>query len=223
MFDRPASFQARRNRGGADACFISPRRERQGSSLKRQESSGSRVAVLFLDQHPAAISWRIGAVVVRAIKAVCRRWSWSHAGKEALECFPFGADRNASATVSGVSTMVRVETALPHGRPRLVLGRAGSSMLKIASAAFQRFAHVAATRCRMALSQIARSYLHVLAAVAPAPPSRVSVLGAIGGQLYGDESTKSLSGEIDKRGHSGELYLSLGLFTCPDIAVTPWR
>ncbi len=165
------------------------------------------VISLFGLGRPAAIPWRVWAIVVNAIQAMIDRWSWSHIGKKVLKrCSPSFANSDSTSTVSRVGAIVRFVTANVRLSPGMILRTARQAMFS--RCYLGRFACTfslqAPTTLRFSRTEVACRGNRCIAARTPTLPK-----GIVPFALYmcgpidlsnNNKTPKALTGQVNEAG-----------------------
>lgn len=122
FLQRDVEWYAFRESGGqhalGDSGFLRPIGDALSATVVRQHSVGACVAALLMAQRPRAVVFRVGAVVVQALKRVFLGWSWSHIAEEGGKAGdPLIAHGNASTAIVSILGEVWVAASGFHGRP----------------------------------------------------------------------------------------------------------
>jgi hypothetical protein len=128
---RPAFVQPVANLIGGQPCSLGPLDEGQRLPLPRQSGGGassSAVARLLQLGRPAAIVWRIWAIVVATLQRMLRGGARPQISEEIGERFPPITDRDPSASPAGISVALGIRAALFHSQPSVVFGCVASPM-----------------------------------------------------------------------------------------------
>lgn len=183
-------------------------------SLDVEPSSVWFVLGLFKRGRPATVFLEVPGVVVFPVERQAFR-RLPHVIQKSLEpavAEPRSTNRNASAAISGVRLMLRVEAALLHAAPNgkrsgtafAVRGRLNSLPSAV------QLDRQAATRAGVSIAKAKRPNKRLFAAVAQAAPSGLSIDGAI--SLHGDKSPEPPSRQVNWcAAHRGRLYDQLKL------------
>ena len=100
ILDAPTlNVESRPNGSGVNAGYFGPRRNCLGFAFECKQSARSPVSGLFRPCSPFAISGFIIAIVINALNAVRRRWSWSHIGQKVFKPAPSFTDLNSTTPV----------------------------------------------------------------------------------------------------------------------------
>lgn len=124
---------------------------------------------------PAAIIWRIRAVVVNAVDRVCWGWPWAHVGQERRKVAePASTYEDPASSVGWKFRVVAPQAARLHSVPCPIFGRLASSpcvaVLEVASTSFGNlFAHQASTRARRARMHGDDSFFTTITTCCPVP------------------------------------------------------
>lgn len=119
-FQTDSSQQSHFQRIGFESYAPCPSSKGHGFSVKCQQSSVSFIGRLFGATGPFAILWRVGSIVIDALKGIAS-WSRPHIINEIMETLlPSFADHNASAAVV-FPRRIRFATATTnHASPDVV-------------------------------------------------------------------------------------------------------
>lgn len=156
------------------------------------------VAALLSDCGPAAILWRVRAIVVDAIDGVFRGWTWPHIGQKRCELVaPSVAHGDAASAPVLVSGVGQIEASAAEVAPCLVFNRRAATPLVpvLCGATDGRFRSQAPTAHGLSVTEMRAVYIHDLTAVTAARPV---VLTTTFRALSQDTPTrKALPSEID--------------------------
>lgn len=162
----PATAKSRGDSSGRYPSPLSPPSNAVCYSIERQFMICTGVAVLLLPRCPAAVFWRVMAVIVYTIERVMRR-PCAHVGIEGCEIFPTFANRYASATIACVTPGVRIGAARMHRCPSNEF--AGDATLQSMPVTNRAFPLSASTT--LVSSKANHGDLHLAATIAAASPN----------------------------------------------------
>ena len=157
LFDSPAAPQAPSDRVSFGKTQpLAPLFYGQAFAVVLKNMIPGGVARLRTRQRPAAVVWRVVAIVIFAIYRVTRRWSRTHIGQKVLKRIqPSVADGDSSTAIARKLWISRVVAADFHFAPRLVFRRPPFalrivSVLETSSTSRTEGAQQAAARSRTA-------------------------------------------------------------------------
>lgn len=158
----------------------------------------SVVVALNLMRGPAAILWRVRAIIVDTIDFVKLGWSRTHVGVESFERVPPHTDLDAASPIVPVDIEIRVDASLPHAMPNTVLGGPGHSVFfaRHASELLYVGGLPTSARLRMPRSEMVTSRNRCIPAIAQASP-----FARLVSFLNHGEIAETLSGKV--RFHGG--------------------
>lgn len=169
--DRPTDIEASGQAVLAQTDSGSPVAQAQRLAVIRQQSSAPRIAKLNRTRNPAAILWRVWAIVVDAVESMARRWARSDIRQKGGEIVPPTlTDHDASlSVVLAIRIRWAGTAALLHQLPCAVLDRicAAVAVLQLRGA----FSFSAAARSGAALPKRLQVGARLVAALAAASKS----------------------------------------------------
>jgi len=191
--DRPTVTQTTSDGIRMQAKPLRPLGNCQLEAIMFQESTVAAVGVLLVLCRPTAVLWRIGAIVVNAVKR-CVLGAFAHICKEVGEApFPAIADDNASTTVARIAIGIRVVATLFHlsvRRAHRVIAQAVFVLCQCS-----KFALQTATALTLSMYKVIGTYRILVTTIAPTEPIRITVFRAMR-KLNHSPSAKSLTSQI---------------------------
>lgn len=150
---------------------------------------------LFFASCPPAITRLVIPVVVRiSVKAGSVR-TWPHIGKEFQEvAAPFVAHRNTAPAIIGIADVLRLKASVLSASPRSVFLCMFQSMLEKPFARY--FRTMASASLRGALHKMRSLHGRIVATVAQAVPSSLTILGAFWMERENQKFSKSTTDKI---------------------------
>lgn len=91
--------------------------------INTNNNRNSGIMRLLNSRGPSAIARFISSIVVYSINGMMSGWTNAHILKELVERQPFFCNCDASPSVSGISSIVRVKASLDHMAPRSIFLR----------------------------------------------------------------------------------------------------
>jgi len=130
----------------------------------------SPILLLLFPSGPSAIFAAVRTIIINTIKTKVARWARPHVAIKRLEGFnPFGANGNASSTVSWKSLVIRIETAFFHSHPDVVFG--GSKHAMLGMSLFGHFPGAAFAASSVSAYQQIATNIHDIPAITQARPA----------------------------------------------------
>ena len=205
---RPPAINAFRQCFIGDISLPRPLRECQRFAVEcitrgfRGRARGALVVILLRISGPTAIFRRVRAVVIYAINAIARPWTWPHILVKSLKRFtPALTDGYAPPPPFCVIFVSGDITAHFHANPRSVFWRMGHAVrAPLASGLSQHFLAQATTAFSIPLAQGINIYNYNIATIALAVPIDFSGMAIRGtfGLFNHDQATETLTGAILK-------------------------
>ena len=117
----PAFSQTSKERVSRDDKAFGPFRHSERDAFHSKENVSTAIASLFAISGPAAIAWRVVAIIIDSVNRVCWRWTRTHVRKEVYEATPSLADLDAAPAVVLIAARRRLVAAFKHRNPRFIL------------------------------------------------------------------------------------------------------
>ena len=165
------------------------------------------IATLLQWSGPAAILWRVWAVVVDSVNGVCRGWLRSHIGQERLEAvLPSLADSDTATAPILVSLVRQPETTRLQVAPCVIFGRSAvvTAAMAVLDVQFALVVAVIATATlRSSVPQVGTLDGRSITTIAHALPVGTSALD-IGVSGENSQAPETTTHHLNQRRHIGE-------------------
>jgi hypothetical protein len=172
------------------------------TDLRNTQFGSSLVPRLLSMRAPVAVAWTVAQIIISSLKRQAAR-AMSHVGKEVFKQPPSFANLNAASTVVVIARAIAVIATLPHSHPATV--NAATSTAKSVTVLSRTFecclSLEAPTRTCAVVVQICALNSGFDSAVATVAPVMASAAFITMRDSKNDQSTKTVSSDIDKSGH----------------------